>query len=332
MHLLDKLIKATGSSRHSHQALKCLEAWDVQFFMVIRVHEILVLINFMYYDLTMTTRTHSVAKSKAKNIAPSGKANSTLLSDQIRAFKRRYSKLKSAPTKTVSVTTLTGAEIAAGRVRVSTTRDPEAKRPAWPGRIRHLKLRLKKDILHTGLLAKKDKVTSQHAYVIITELDLEKLIVSRIKEQIPRLIEGAQQQTDPFGAARARGDAYKRTELAKPENMTLAEAARRLNCSDAWLNTLRKRNEFYALVEAGRERGFRYPSWQFDVSRERMSAVLQALHNVHVDGWGIHAFFNAQTAELAGRTPREAILDTAVPVDDILKVVNRRYAVDQGAQ
>lgn len=167
---------------------------------------------------------------------------------------------------------------------------------------------------------------------IVTGAELDELIRQRFEHELPKLLLEARPEPDPFAAARARGEGYKRAELAKPENLTLSDAAQHIGQSEKWLNTLRQRGEFYALVEDGRERGFRYPSWQFSAQKSRLTPVLKALAVAGVECWGMHAFMQSPSQDLDGLTPREFILNRKTPVDVLIQLVERRYAKEQGAQ
>lgn len=136
---------------------------------------------------------------------------------------------------------------------------------------------------------------------------------------------------DALANARARGQAYKRAEMASAEQLPLTEAAQAANRSEKWVNTLRQRGELYALAEDGRERGFRYPRWQFDADKSRLTSALAALSAAGVGSWGVHAFMQRASDELGGRSPREWILDDQAPIAPLLQLIARRFAHDQGA-
>jgi len=144
--------------------------------------------------------------------------------------------------------------------------------------------------------------------------------------------EPSETKPDPLSGARARGDHYKQLELASAENLTSSEAAERIGLSEAWVNTLRQRGELYALFGPDRESEFRYPAWQFDCHRERLSTILKALSKAGVDQWGVHVFMNNASKGLQGRTPRDYILDSGAPLAEVLVVLERRYVDEQGAQ
>jgi hypothetical protein len=176
------------------------------------------------------------------------------------------------------------------------------------------------------------RLESGSPLILIHPSDLAALIRSQLEVELPKLMQEASLTPDPLMAARLRGDSYKRSELAKAENLTLAEAAQRRGISEKWLNTLRQRGEAYALVEDGRERGFRYPSWQFAAKSDRLIPVLSALTKAGVGCWGIHSFMLSPSRDLTGKTPREFILDDDAPLIELLNVVERRFAAEQGAQ
>jgi hypothetical protein len=168
--------------------------------------------------------------------------------------------------------------------------------------------------------------------LLVTPSVLEALVRRQVAAELPRMLQLAQEKTDPLAAARARGEKYKQSELASPDNLTLSDAAKSSGFSEKWINTLRQRGELFALVDSGRERGFRYPSWQFAASKERLVPVLNALSAAGIGCWGIHAFMNNASSDLNGRSPRDCILDSGSSLQDVLEVVRRRFVEDQGAQ
>lgn len=137
---------------------------------------------------------------------------------------------------------------------------------------------------------------------------------------------------DPLAAARGRGDTYMQLELASVDNLTLSEAAKRTGFSETLINMLRERGELYALIDPSQVGGFRFPAWQFECHKERLLTILDALHTAGVKGWGIHAFMNNASRELLGRSPRDYILESGAPLEKLMRIIERRYVGEQGAQ
>ena len=168
--------------------------------------------------------------------------------------------------------------------------------------------------------------------VVVRKSDLSELVKSHIESELPTLLQEQRQGSDPMAAARARGAAYKSAELSLAENLSVAKAAERFGSSEKWLNTLRQRGEFYALVPDGQTRKFRYPQWQFDADRKRLAQVLGALSKANVGCWGIHSFMKTPSADIEGLSPQEWILRSDKPLDTLLQAAARHFADDQGAQ
>jgi hypothetical protein len=136
---------------------------------------------------------------------------------------------------------------------------------------------------------------------------------------------------DPLAAARARGAIHMKAELDRPDNLNLDAAAACSGSSTRHINQLRNEGKLYALVPEGTTRGFRYPSWQFDAERSRLTAVLRELHAHKLNCWAMHAFLTRPN-EYLGQAPRDSILDPEVPLENILKAVDQRFGgADQGA-
>ncbi len=137
--------------------------------------------------------------------------------------------------------------------------------------------------------------------------------------------------TDPLQAARDRGKHQAVAEWEKPENLPLKAAAEYAGRSDRVINEERQRGRLYALVLPGKERGYRYPQWQFDVEPERMAAVLAPFIQAGASCWVIHSFLHRQHEALDGVSPRERLLDATYPIEHVVAVAAKRYLGDQGA-
>jgi hypothetical protein len=174
----------------------------------------------------------------------------------------------------------------------------------------------------------------------LNDARLNESVSSKFKQIIDTLVERkvtellavtALGSSDRLQDARARGNAYKAAELVKPENAQLKEASVYSGTSDRVINKWRNEGLVYALVQEGKSRGFRYPLWQFDADRDRLSRVLQVLRDVKASDWVIHNFLLRPNSLLDGRSPREWICDPSSDMERLFKVVGERFAGDQGA-
>ncbi|RSZ59287.1 hypothetical protein HF313_02500 [Massilia atriviolacea] len=165
--------------------------------------------------------------------------------------------------------------------------------------------------------------------VLIPRSLLEEMVKSEVAKAIAQI---AATQSTALSAARTRGASYARAEIAKPDNLTLAAAAKYSGRSDRMINEERKRGLYYALVLEGNSRGFRYPSWQFDANRSRLAAVFHAFGNGDtMNSWVIHAFLTTPNVHLDGHSPREVILDPRLDLEPVLALARARFDSDQGA-
>ncbi|WP_354681822.1 hypothetical protein [Cupriavidus necator] len=142
---------------------------------------------------------------------------------------------------------------------------------------------------------------------------------------------GGSAHSDPLQEARERGRLASAREWEQPENLSLKDAALYAGRSDRAINQDRQTGRLYALVLPGRERGFRYPSWQFHVDSERLTAVLAPFVAADASSWVIHNFLHRPQERLAGRTPADWIADAAAPIDAVVRLVDARYRDEQGA-
>lgn len=137
---------------------------------------------------------------------------------------------------------------------------------------------------------------------------------------------------NPLAAARARGATYMTAELNNPDNLSLEEAAMAAGRSDRAINEDRKLGALYALLPHGKTRGYRYPRWQFAVDPARLKPVLQKLREHEVSMWGQHAFLTQASSFLeAGITPKDALMNTKLPLRLILEAVDAQFDDEQGA-
>lgn len=137
--------------------------------------------------------------------------------------------------------------------------------------------------------------------------------------------------SDPLDAARERGRHMAAKEWEKPDNLPLKEAASLAGRSDRMLNLDRQAGRLYALVLPGRERGFRYPSWQFNVSAGRLAAVLAPFVQAGASCWVIHDFMSRPQEDLQGQTPAAWIADETRALDAVVRLAQARYSDQQGA-
>lgn len=135
----------------------------------------------------------------------------------------------------------------------------------------------------------------------------------------------------PLDAARERGRRLAVEEWEKPDNLPLKEAASLAGRSDRMLNLDRQAGRLYALVLPGRERGFRYPSWQFNVDAGRLAAALAPFVQAGASCWVIHNFMSRPQEDLQGQTPAGWIADAMRPIDAVVRLAEARYGDQQGA-
>lgn len=137
--------------------------------------------------------------------------------------------------------------------------------------------------------------------------------------------------SDPLQAARDRGQHQALAELQKPDNLTLRDASVYSGRSDGAINEARLKGRLYALVPPGKQRGLRYPQWQFDAEPERLAAVLAPFVQANASCWVVHNFMQVPLASLGGANPMAWILDASKPIDPVVQLALARYNADQGA-
>jgi len=135
----------------------------------------------------------------------------------------------------------------------------------------------------------------------------------------------------PLDAARERGRLSAFQEWENPANLPLKDAATLAGRSDRMLNLDRQAGRLYALVLPGRERGFRYPSWQLNVDGSRLAAALTPFVQAGASCWVIHSFMHRPRDDLQGLTPAQWIADPARPIAAAVQVAQARYRDEQGA-
>jgi hypothetical protein len=135
----------------------------------------------------------------------------------------------------------------------------------------------------------------------------------------------------PFASARARGQQFVASEYRKPENLTLEDASVVAGCSERVLNQRRQDGKVYALLPPGKSRGFRYPSWQFEIEPDRLELVLAPFFARKTSSWVVHHFMLRPNDALGGMRPADYLLDANRPVDTVVAAVIDSLPRDQGA-
>lgn len=168
------------------------------------------------------------------------------------------------------------------------------------------------------------KRTARKTEVLNLRLLVEKEVERILGTQAPP-------QSPAMTLARERGAAYARDQYAKPENLSLLEAAKVSGRSERWVNARRNDGDYYALILDGNSRGFRYPQWQFDADAKRLRAILDILHEAGLSCWTIHNFLLRPHADLGGISPKDWILDSSLDLWRVIEVARARFLSDQGA-
>jgi len=135
----------------------------------------------------------------------------------------------------------------------------------------------------------------------------------------------------PFASARARGQQFIAAEYRKAENLALDDASIVAGCSDRVLNQRQQDGKVYALLPPGKSRGFRYPSWQFEVEPDRLGMALAPFFARKVSSWVVHHFMMRPNDALGGMRPVDYLLDANRPVDTVVAAVDDSLPRDQGA-
>lgn len=136
---------------------------------------------------------------------------------------------------------------------------------------------------------------------------------------------------DPLQAARDRGKHQALAELQRPENLSLRDAATYSGRSDRAINEARLKGQLYALVPPGKQRGLRYPQWQFDAEADRLTAALAPFIEAGASCWVVHNFMQRPLEALGDVRPMDWIADASKPIEPVVLAVVNRYAAEQGA-
>lgn len=163
---------------------------------------------------------------------------------------------------------------------------------------------------------------------VIDEAAIRELVDRLVQEKLETL---DTQPGQAVGAARERGAAYARTEYANPVNVTLQRAAVLAGVSERVVNERRQNGQYYALLLDSKQRGFRFPSWQFDADPKRLHSVLKILDESGVNCWVQHQFLTAPHVQLDGLTPCVWIVDAKRELERLLSIARARFLCDQGA-
>jgi hypothetical protein len=97
------------------------------------------------------------------------------------------------------------------------------------------------------------------------------------------------------------------------------------------INEERQRGRLYALLPAGKNRGFRYPKWQFDADQPRLEAALQPFVAANANAWVIHSFMRSKREDLNGCSPIDIILDPHASLDRVVELARQENGGEQGA-
>lgn len=141
----------------------------------------------------------------------------------------------------------------------------------------------------------------------------------------------SRESRDPLSAARARGRRLALEEYRNPENLTLLDARDYAGRNERAINEDRQKGALYALLPAGKERGFRYPKWQFDADGSRLKAVLEPFVSARVNSWSVHSFMRSKREELDGRSPADVVLDPGASLARVVDLANQEVGGEQGA-
>jgi hypothetical protein len=191
----------------------------------------------------------------------------------------------------------------------------------------------KRKVFRQKILLPKGAIVSKRVAVSVNfDSELQQIVATIVEEKVTELLgTSALGSSDRFKAARSRGNAYKAAELAKAENAPLKEVSNYSGTSDRLINKWRNEGSIYALVQEGKSRGYRYPLWQFDAERSRLSRVLAVLREANASDWVIHNFLLRPSPFLDGRSPRDWILDPGASMEHLVQVARDRFSGDQGA-
>lgn len=172
-----------------------------------------------------------------------------------------------------------------------------------------------------------DEASSQHLTVAL----LDRLILGAAEALSDDTTGRAQESQDPLQAARDRGRQYALAELQRPENLSLRDASTYAGRSDRAINEARLSGQLYALVAPGKQRGLRYPQWQFDAEASRLAAVLAPFIEASASCWIVHNFMQRPLDALGGERPMDWVLDAARPIETVVEAAKARFAGEQGA-
>lgn len=168
---------------------------------------------------------------------------------------------------------------------------------------------------------------SQHLTVAL----LDRLILGAAEALSHNTTGRAHESQDFLHAARDRGRQYALAELQRSENLSLRDASTYAGRSDRAINEARLSGQLYALVPPGKQRGLRYPQWQFDAQSSRLAAVLAPFIEASATCWVVHNFMTRPLDAIHGMRPMDWVLDGSRPIETVIEAAKARYAGEQGA-
>lgn len=176
-------------------------------------------------------------------------------------------------------------------------------------------------------LAGNETSSSQHLTVAL----LDRLILGAAEALFDDTPGRAQDSQDPLQAARDRGRQYALAELQRSENLSLRDASTYAGRSDRAINEARLSGQLYALVPPGKQRGLRYPQWQFDAKASRLAALLAPFIEASASCWVVHNFMTRPLDTIDGMRPMDWVLDGSRPIETVVEAAKARFAGEQGA-
>jgi hypothetical protein len=173
--------------------------------------------------------------------------------------------------------------------------------------------------------AKDDPVSRRYLGDVLSNLSQGKV------PHTPELTESSAPVPDPLAAARARGRQYAAQEYESPDSLTLLDARNYAGRNERSINEERQQGKLYALLPAGKSRGFRYPKWQFDAEAARLRVALQPFVDAGSNCWTIHSFMMRKHSALDGKSPKDIVLDGSADIRRVVELANREINGEQGA-
>lgn len=151
--------------------------------------------------------------------------------------------------------------------------------------------------------------------------DEHETLMSRLYQVATEMGAPAKQVADPLEPARARGRKHVAAEWVNPENLSLAAVAEHTGRAELDIEVARELGTCYALTNLER----RYPQWQFAADPDRLGAVLKPFLEAHASCWVIHNFMTRPHVDLGDVSPKDCILDSGKPVEQVVRLAQSRY-------